>query len=76
MASLIKCPLPKNWKFGKVSLSAEEVDQVRSSHFDRLIILKYGQKKPVALLNKPISQQMVASITKQQGDYYLMTYRF
>lgn len=71
--NLVKCPTPRNFRSGKVTLSAYEAECVRDGHYDKLVIMKFNGDDEV-LFTKDITQKMVESI-EDRGDYFLMTYR-
>ena len=73
MSNLVKCPTPRNFKTGKVTLSHDEVIDVQSGNYDKLVIMKFGGNNEV-LFTKDITEEMIEAI-EDRGDYSLMSYR-
>jgi len=73
MSNLVKCPTPRNFKTGKVTLSHEEVSDVQSGNYEKLIIMKFGSPGEI-LFSKAITESMIDTI-EDKGDYSLMSYR-
>jgi hypothetical protein len=73
MSNLVKCPTPRNFRTGKVTLSHDEVEDVKSGVYTKLVIMKYGGGNEV-LFTKDITESMVDTIA-DKGDYNLMSYR-
>ena len=71
--NLIKTPRPRNFRTGKVSLSFDEVNDLKNGSYDKLVIMKYGEDNEV-LFTKDITQSMIESI-EYKDDYCLMSYR-
>jgi hypothetical protein len=73
MANLIKCPTPRNFRTGKITLSHDEVIDINNGVYDKLVIMKFGGNNEV-LFTKNITEAMVETIV-DKGEYNLMTYR-
>lgn len=73
MSNLVKCPTPRNFKTGKVTLSDQEVIDLQSGSYDKLVIMKFGGGNEV-LFTKNITEKMVDNI-ENRGEYSLMSYR-
>ena len=73
MSNLVKCPTPRNFKTGKVTLSHDEVADLTNGMYEKLVIMKFGGNSEV-LFTKNITEEMIEAI-EDKGEYSLMSYR-
>lgn len=73
MSNLLKCPTPRNFKTGKVTLTASEKFDLESGFYRTLVIMKFNGDGEI-LFTKDISQDMIDSI-EDRGEYFLMSYK-
>lgn len=67
---IVKRPTPRNFRSGKVCLSAEELATITAG--DTLVVMKYMEDE--VMFTKMITQKMIDSAVNM-GDYWLMSYK-